>query len=454
MNPNPNSELSPSNSFAPQSLSSSCSLYQEESSEEILGQKRSKGFGVPKRKLRRNQLNPGLKIEEMFRCDSCDSLFTAELMLMRHNKEVHQKVKPHKCFKCGKSFARVEHVKRHLKKYHSGSKTITTLIEYPKAKESQENYIKFRPRRKVVPVEEAVQFQLREPRKPRKKLVKTYSSLPHVYPRHRVKSSPVKRIDDEPLTNGPLRRSKMELRNKKGSQMQGGQREKDKEEQLAFLSEEMSKQQPKTKKREEKRNNSESTKMASREEMNEKAEDVWSTHEVFPNKEKQEPKRKNKPGFEPLKMKESLFSGIQRQQETNPTQEYGFYGHFLNMTIEEVANDPFETTLALEKALGFDTGRLWRSCELALARSLPNMLQNPHSNEQSHPFKNHPGWKREKKNSLGQVNAFSALSGGHREGNAGPGQEKSRMADDNQGMRKSKTVDPNVFLDIEPKNES
>lgn len=51
-------------------------------------------------------------------CRKCGSLFTTPAMLARHQKEVHEKKKPHVCFECGQEFARIEHVKRHLNGFH------------------------------------------------------------------------------------------------------------------------------------------------------------------------------------------------------------------------------------------------------------------------------------------------------------------------------------------------
>ncbi|EUB61739.1 Putative zinc finger protein [Echinococcus granulosus] len=53
-------------------------------------------------------------------CNECERLFSSVTSLRRHDRVVHQKVRPHVCAHCNKAFGQSSSLKIHLQRMHPG----------------------------------------------------------------------------------------------------------------------------------------------------------------------------------------------------------------------------------------------------------------------------------------------------------------------------------------------
>lgn len=71
-----------------------------------------------RKSLRIKKKNERYLIDDFLVCTECDIKFSSISKLSRHNREVHQGIKCHRCTECGRFYKRKEHRNRHLRSIH------------------------------------------------------------------------------------------------------------------------------------------------------------------------------------------------------------------------------------------------------------------------------------------------------------------------------------------------
>ena len=74
-------------------------------------------------KLSSHEISHNKTKSAIYTCDQCPGTFTLKESVGRHKKTVHQKILPHKCNICDKSFANMSKLKRHKISHDNTDKT-------------------------------------------------------------------------------------------------------------------------------------------------------------------------------------------------------------------------------------------------------------------------------------------------------------------------------------------